>query len=247
VTDPAFEGVFYKLAGYRLLGPRAVRVDILERLADLIRPTIHWKPGSELPDGAFGGGKFIVTPAMMSILGATADDMEAVLKGLGYKHEPMDAGKAEQILAELQATHAPKPLEAQPAADEVLPQQEGEKDETTVESATENTSDAAGDVSTPIDIENAEPAETPEEPPKPVLVWHQVRFERPANRSKSNAPGEHKNKRKGGDKARGDFKGKGKPGGKRPQNTHAAPRKEKKADPDSPFAKLQALKEQLGK
>ncbi|MDA4631722.1 hypothetical protein NZA98_11485, partial [Escherichia coli] len=33
VTDPAFDPAFYRLAGYRLLGRRAVRIDILERLA----------------------------------------------------------------------------------------------------------------------------------------------------------------------------------------------------------------------
>ena len=45
VVDPHFERAFYKLAGYRPLGRRAVRVDILERLADLIRPALSWKVG----------------------------------------------------------------------------------------------------------------------------------------------------------------------------------------------------------
>lgn len=258
VTDTSFEGVFYKLAGYRLLGPRAVRVDILERLADLIRPTIHWKAGTELPEGAFGGGKFIVTPAMMSILGATADDMEAVLKGLGYKHEPMDAEKAAQILADLQAEHAPKPAEETPVVEAAEPKVEEAKAEDTPaedseaektsEAPSEEPSEIAKETSAPVESEDNNQTETSQEPPKPVLVWHQVRFERSANRGNRSQPGERQNKRKGGDKARGNFKGKGKPGGNRPQNTNvAAPRKEKKADPDSPFAKLQALKEQLGK
>ncbi len=86
VTDPAFEKAFYGLAGYRNLGRRAVRVDILERLADLIRPALSWKPGTGArPEGGYDGAAFVVTPAMMSILGATADDMEAILKGLGYR------------------------------------------------------------------------------------------------------------------------------------------------------------------
>ena len=37
------------------------------------------------PDGAFDGSGFTVTPPMMSILGANADDMEEILKGLGYR------------------------------------------------------------------------------------------------------------------------------------------------------------------
>ena len=46
VVDPEFEPEFYRLAGFRILGRRAVRVDILERLADLIRPALGWKPGT---------------------------------------------------------------------------------------------------------------------------------------------------------------------------------------------------------
>ena len=49
VVDPAFDRAFYKLAGYRPLGRRAVRVDILERLADLIRPALAWKAGLGAP------------------------------------------------------------------------------------------------------------------------------------------------------------------------------------------------------
>ena len=92
VVDPTFEKEFYRLAGYRNLGRRAVRVDILERLADLIRPALGWRPGtSSRPDGAYDDQTFIVTPAMMSILGATGEDMEEILKGLGYRGDPRPA------------------------------------------------------------------------------------------------------------------------------------------------------------
>ncbi|TPI61878.1 helicase [Mesorhizobium sp. B3-1-3] len=101
VIDPAFDKTFYKLAGYRNLGRRAVRVDILERLADLIRPATNWKPGlGQRPDGAYDGHAFMVTPPMMSILGATADDMEEILKGLGYRSE---AKPAAEVKAKLDA------------------------------------------------------------------------------------------------------------------------------------------------
>ncbi|RUW70463.1 MULTISPECIES: helicase-related protein [unclassified Mesorhizobium] len=99
VIDPAFDKSFYKLAGYRNLGRRAVRVDILERLADLIRPATNWKPGlGQRPDGAYDGHAFMVTPPMMSILGATADDMEEILKGLGYRAEPKPAAEVKARL-----------------------------------------------------------------------------------------------------------------------------------------------------
>jgi len=114
VTDPTFERTFYRLAGFRNLGRRAVRVDILERLADLIRPALAWRPGAgKRPDGAFDGETFIVTPAMMSILGATAEDMEAILKGLGYRAEPKPA---EEVSARLEAVD--RTAEAETAAKE---------------------------------------------------------------------------------------------------------------------------------
>ena len=63
----------YRTAGYRICGERAVRVDILERLADLIRPVLAWRetsPGAK-PDGALDGRSFLVTGAMTSLTGAS--------------------------------------------------------------------------------------------------------------------------------------------------------------------------------
>ncbi|RST84934.1 helicase [Aquibium carbonis] len=102
VVDPTFATEFYRLAGYRLLGRRAVRVDILERLADLIRPALAWRPGTgSRPEGGFDGAAFVVTPAMMSILGATADDMEEILRGLGYRGEAKPAAEVKARLESL--------------------------------------------------------------------------------------------------------------------------------------------------
>ena len=87
--DEANEKQFYGLSGFKILGEKAVRIDILERLADLIRPTTSWKEesGNPKPEGAVDGRAFYVTPAMLSILGATHEDMITILKGLGYKEE----------------------------------------------------------------------------------------------------------------------------------------------------------------
>ncbi|MBX3572012.1 MAG: DEAD/DEAH box helicase [Mesorhizobium sp.] len=107
VVDPQFDREFYKLAGFRILGRRAVRVDILERVADLIRPALAWKPGSTArPDGAYDGSSFLVTPPMMSILGATATDMEEILKALGYRAEPKPQAEVAGRLAKLDADAA---------------------------------------------------------------------------------------------------------------------------------------------
>ena len=118
VIDPAFDKAFYKLAGYRNLGRRAVRIDILERLADLIRPATNWKPGlGQRPDGAYDGQSFMVTPPMMSILGATADDMEEILKGLGYRAEPKPPAEVKARL-EAQDNAAREAAAAKLAAEE---------------------------------------------------------------------------------------------------------------------------------
>ncbi|KQS76200.1 helicase [Rhizobium sp. Leaf384] len=99
VTDPSYERMFYKLAGFRFLGKRAVRIDILERLADLIRPLLQWKPGTTArPDGAYDGRRFTTTTAMLSILGATPDDMEEILKGLGYRADSVKPEEAAAFL-----------------------------------------------------------------------------------------------------------------------------------------------------
>ncbi|WP_455477940.1 hypothetical protein V3565_04080 [Bartonella sp. B10] len=108
VVDPTYNHKFYQLAGYRVLGQRAVRIDILERLANLIRPALHWKQGIEpKPDGAYDGKSFFVTPAMMSILGANGTDMEEILKGLGYQSYPCSNTVIEQtLLQDKISTHA---------------------------------------------------------------------------------------------------------------------------------------------
>ena len=45
-VDPAFDPEVYRRFGFRIYGSRAVRIDILERLADLIRPALAWTPGA---------------------------------------------------------------------------------------------------------------------------------------------------------------------------------------------------------
>ncbi|HYA81272.1 MAG TPA: helicase-related protein [Methylocystis sp.] len=78
---------FYRAAGYRLCGDRVVRVDILERLADLIRPAIAYRPGTsvgEPPPGAADQEGFVVTVAMTSLTGCSGDAFASILRSLGY-------------------------------------------------------------------------------------------------------------------------------------------------------------------
>ncbi|TRC76980.1 helicase [Mesorhizobium sp. WSM4307] len=158
VIDPAFDKAFYKLAGYRNLGRRAVRVDILERLADLIRPATNWKPGlGQRPDGAYDGHSFMVTPPMMSILGATADDMEEILKGLGYRAEPKPAAEVKARL-EAQDTAAREAAAAKLAAEEAARAEQAKAAEA---GATDAAAEAAVEGSEPAVAETA--LETPAE------------------------------------------------------------------------------------
>jgi ATP-dependent RNA helicase SUPV3L1/SUV3 len=86
-ADPSIAKGFYRAAGYRLCGERVVRVDILERLADLIRPAIAYKPGAsvgEPPIGAADGDGFVVTVAMTSLTGCAGDAFASILRSLGY-------------------------------------------------------------------------------------------------------------------------------------------------------------------
>jgi ATP-dependent RNA helicase SUPV3L1/SUV3 len=79
----------YRAAGYRVCGERAVRVDILERLADLIRPALSWRenaPGVK-PAGALDGTGFTVTVAMTSLVGSSGEDFASILRALGYRME----------------------------------------------------------------------------------------------------------------------------------------------------------------
>jgi ATP-dependent RNA helicase SUPV3L1/SUV3 len=86
-VDKETPKALYRTAGYRVCGERAVRVDILERLADLIRPVLSWResaPGPK-PDGAFDGRSFLVTGAMTSLTGASGEGFSSILRSLGYR------------------------------------------------------------------------------------------------------------------------------------------------------------------
>ncbi|MGI9521367.1 MAG: helicase-related protein [Hyphomicrobiaceae bacterium] len=97
-ADPNVPDLFYKVYGFHVCGPRAVRVDILERLADQIRPLLSWRPSNDdavPPKGATGYGAFLVTPEMMSILGCSSSELGDVLRALGFTSERRTAPEKE--------------------------------------------------------------------------------------------------------------------------------------------------------
>ncbi|MFA5957229.1 helicase-related protein [Hyphomicrobium sp.] len=91
IVDPATPEALYRAHGFHVCGPRAIRLDIIERLADLIRPLLAWRSGpgktDAPPKGSTGDGGFRATDDMMSILGCSADELGEVLKALGFRLE----------------------------------------------------------------------------------------------------------------------------------------------------------------
>jgi ATP-dependent RNA helicase SUPV3L1/SUV3 len=114
-SNPQTPEAFYRACGYQGCGPRVVRIDMLERLADTIRPLLAWRTDPQKPamppKGATGDGAFTVTPEMMSILGCSTEELGNVLKALGFRVErrPLKARK-ETVSADAAAvTAAPTP------------------------------------------------------------------------------------------------------------------------------------------
>src|SRR5580692_10485355 len=107
----------YRMLGYRQCGERAVRVDILERLADLIRPALAWREASpgDKPAGAFDGRGFVVTQAMTSLTGSAGEDFASILRALGYRMERRPAPPPKPAVVE---SVAAEPGAAEPAAAE---------------------------------------------------------------------------------------------------------------------------------
>ena len=83
VTIPAEKGVTEgadTMSGYRIAGERAIRIDMLERLADMLRS-----------EDSRGG--FEAKADMLSITGMTLEQFADLMQGLGYKAEKGERAK----------------------------------------------------------------------------------------------------------------------------------------------------------
>jgi ATP-dependent RNA helicase SUPV3L1/SUV3 len=113
-VDKLLDRDAYRVLGYRQCGERAVRVDILERLADLIRPALSWRetsPGGK-PPGAFDGRGFVVTQAMTSLTGSAGEDFASILRALGYRMERRPAPPPKPAVIEAAVETAPPDVAA---------------------------------------------------------------------------------------------------------------------------------------
>ena len=246
----------YTLAGYHPAGSRAIRIDMLERLADLLRQK----------DSRAG---FEATPDMLSITGMTLEQFVDLMAGLGYKGE-----KAERV--KTKSDPAPAPVVAaddgpkNPIPEEVsilAPPPEPAADEAPAEAAAPEM-----EVYYTFTWAPKPRAARPERGPRPQQGERKDRpqgdrpqgerpqGDRPQGDRKpgDRAKADHKPGGQGGDRGprpQGEGKG-GKPHGKGDRGKHGKPdrtekprqfearpqRVEKPIDPDNPFAALMALK-----
>jgi ATP-dependent RNA helicase SUPV3L1/SUV3 len=160
-ADASVAKGFYRAAGYRLCGERVVRVDILERLADLIRPAITYRPGSsvgEPPPGAADGEGFVVTVAMTSLTGCSGEAFASILRSLGYA-SIQRPGPA--ITVPIIAAAPTRPVAPQPASQEAEVAQ-GPSEVASVEpAAAEDSPNEAGPVAIEASQSLSEPVVAP--------------------------------------------------------------------------------------
>jgi ATP-dependent RNA helicase SUPV3L1/SUV3 len=106
VTVPAARDAvpgYYAMAGYRAAGDRAIRIDMLERLADMLR------------DKDSKGG-FEAAPEMLSITGLPLDGFAVLMAGLGYRAERGERPKVRVVKAAAVPVVAPAETpQAEPA------------------------------------------------------------------------------------------------------------------------------------
>ncbi|MBV2358203.1 disulfide oxidoreductase [Thalassococcus sp. CAU 1522] len=257
VTVPNVDGVpaeHYTLAGYRKAGARAIRIDMLERLADMLRA-----------EDSRGG--FEAKADMLSITGMTLEQFADLMQGLGYKAERGERDKvkpvAEQpdtqpeqsqtgtngegIAPDTPDTPADQTADsAQPAEPEATQAQDA-AETGDVEQVAEPDAPAGADVAEPIAAADTDPVTGPLDPAQAperelyfTFTWGGNRGGqgRKDQRPRRDDHRSDKPRGKGKPKGKGGPKGdRGAKGDRGPRNFEARPpRREKPIDPDNPFA-----------
>ena len=213
VTIPTVADVpegYYTLSGYRAAGQRAIRIDMLERLADLLR-------------GQDSRGGFEATPDMLSITGMTLEQFADLMQGLGYKAERGERPKV-------------KPDAAEPAA---APEAEATAVEPAVEAPEEPAAEAAAPAEAEAPAPEEIPAAAPEAAEPEVEVFYTFTWAPRRQGKPRRDRGEQRPQGQGKGRGKPKPKGKRPPqeGGGKPRTFQARPpKKEKPIDPDNPFA-----------
>ncbi len=210
------------MSGYRNAGTRAIRIDMLERLADMLRV-----------EDSRGG--FEAKADMLSITGMTLDQFAELMQGLGYAAE-----KGERVKVKA-APEAPAAAADAPASETATPSEEAPAEvpteaEAPAEATAEAETDEKPEVTSEADTSTDAQIDAPEMEVFYSFTWGgNARANTQNRRGGSDRPqGKGKPKgRKGGPRDKGD---RGDRGGKSQNFSAKPPRKEKQIDPDNPFA-----------
>jgi ATP-dependent RNA helicase SUPV3L1/SUV3 len=257
--DPAKPEGFYAVCGYRVCKSRAVRVDMLERLADLIRDRVFWKariPEEARPTGSIEGGGFAVVPEMMSLIGCSGEEFAAILESLDYRSVKKQVAKAVSVIPDVVQENSVESI-----VSEVLVNLEPEL------AAVVEVAAADEDMQLPAptvdeDLVVAEPIVAVAPETEEVTIWwpngtgpfrptpERKIFAKKDDHTKSAGRPQGENQGKDRGKDRGKGFGRTKSGDRGRSNNEksvaAKPvRREKPADPNSPFAILAAMKAQM--
>jgi ATP-dependent RNA helicase SUPV3L1/SUV3 len=245
---------YYAMSGYRPAASRAIRIDMLERLADMLR-------------GQDTRGGFEATADMLSITGLTLEQFADLMGGLGYKGERGERVKVKAAPApEPAATTAPEQIDESLAAS--VPTGLEAADTIDPSSPTEVPGDqpaeapAEAPASVPDDTPSEAPPATPDEVPQDGAVeaapemevfytftWAPKRRQGGGgDRGRRTEGGKQANSKSDGGRPRGKKGQGGKPRGKggkpprddTPKTYSARPEKKDRIDPDNPFAQALA-------
>jgi len=153
---------FYAALGFRVCGNRAVRIDMLERLADLIRPVITAR--------TYNGG-FIVEPGMMSLVGCSGEEFAGLLKALGYRSQT-ERLRPKPVLAPTSPIIVVTKTSRSAAGEDPKPAPQEMPGDTPNEAPP--TPPAEAPAETPHEDQPAPPLEAPQEAPQEVPVQEPV-------------------------------------------------------------------------
>ena len=222
---------YHTMSGYRRAGARAIRIDMLERLADMLRDQ----------DSRAG---FEATADMLSITGMTLEQFADLLQGLGYRAERGErqkarlapdpasqrAGTAGAAGPDATAANAPEPdgagKDGAGTGTDGPATGSGDSESAASDAAASGACEAAQADAAPGPAPGSKDAE-PDMEVFYIFRWAHNRPERGAPRAKSRRPGQKARKRSAGPSE--------KPGNKA-RSFAARPPKKDRIDPDNPFA-----------
>lgn len=148
VTVPAHDHApqgYYEMAGYRKLGTRALRIDMLERLADMLRP-LDVRSGFE------------ASQDMLSITGCTLEQFSDLMAGLGFVGEKGERPKTQRPVKEETAEAGAKASEKAEEPGEASGDAAANESNTKADETTAASDATDGGASEPVAAESAEEA-----------------------------------------------------------------------------------------